>query len=256
MPLDFPRTSRGVGSAIAFAVGSEHTSSEYNGNHWHYRMAKPPVIEPHQVRHALKIAAITGQNPLRDVALLLLFYGTGITPNEAAKLVVSDYLHANGKVRVESAVRPEIAFNGNVRPLIWASAKICHAIDDYLAYRLVARHCITTTAAAYRGLDPNGPLFLTGEGQPFAFTKRVTGTGAISYSCETLTEIVRRLHQQAGIEGGNASAARRTFAVRLHRDGRSLKLIQELIGVSSLSAVKHLVEGDPVRLASIVSGVI
>jgi site-specific recombinase XerD len=65
---------------------------------------------------------------------------------------------------------------------------------------------------------------------------------------------VRRLHQQAGLEGGNASSARRTFAVRLHRDGRSLKLIQERIGVSSLSAVKNLVEGDPVRLSAIVTG--
>ncbi|WP_175083972.1 hypothetical protein [Trinickia soli] len=71
-----------------------------------------------------------------------------------------------------------------------------------------------------------------------------------------MTEIVRRLHQQAGIEGGDASAARRSFAVQLHRQGRSLKLIQTLIGVSSLSAVKNLIEADPVRLAAIVSGVI
>ncbi|MXN79847.1 tyrosine-type recombinase/integrase [Burkholderia sp. 4701] len=217
-------------------------------------MAK--VVEPHQLRHALKVAAVTGQNPARDVALLLLFYGTGVTPNEAAKLLVSDYLEANGDVRIESAVRAEIAFNGKARPLVWANAKTCRAIDDYLAYRLVARHGVTTSPAAYRGLDPLGPLFRAGDGKPFTFTRRVTGSGAISYSCETLTEIVRRLHQQAGIEHGNASAARRTFAVRLHRDGRSLKLIQELIGVSSLSAVKNLIEGDPVRLSSIVSGVI
>ncbi|WP_186008309.1 hypothetical protein [Burkholderia pseudomallei] len=76
------------------------------------------------------------------------------------------------------------------------------------------------------------------------------------YSCETPTEIVRHLHQQAGIEGGNALATRRTFAVRLHRDCRSLKLIQELIGVSSLPAVKNLIDGDPVRLSAIVRGVI
>jgi site-specific recombinase XerD len=219
-------------------------------------MAKPPVIESHQLRHALKVAAVTGQNSARDVALLLVFYGTGIMPNEAAKLLVSDYLEANGSVRVESAVRAEIAFNGKTRPLVWANAKTCKAIDDYLAYRLAARHGVTTAPSAYRGLDPHGPLFLKGEGEPFAFTRRVTGSGAISYSCETLTGIVRRLHQQAGIEGGNASAARRTFAVRLHRDGRSLKLIQELIGVSSLSAVKNLMEGDPVRLSTIVSEVI
>jgi site-specific recombinase XerD len=159
-------------------------------------------------------------------------------------------------VRVESVVRPEIAFNGKPRPLVWANSRTCAAIDNYLKYRLAVRHGITTSPAAFRGLDPNSPLFMTGDGDPFAFTRRVTATGAVSYSCETITEIVRRLHQQAGIEHGNASAARRTFAVRLHRDGRSLKLIQELIGVSSLSAVKKLIEGDPVRLAPIVSGVI
>ncbi|RAS15462.1 site-specific integrase [Paraburkholderia bryophila] len=219
-------------------------------------MAKPPVIEAHQLRHVLTVAAVTGQNPIRDVVLLLLFYGTGLMPNEAGKLLVSDYLKANGSVRVDSAVRAEIAFNGKARPLVWANAKTCRAIDDYLAYRLVARHGVTTSPAAYRGLDQHGPLLRASDGEPFSFTRRVTGTGVISYSCESLTEIVRRLHQQAGIEGGNASAARRTFAARLHRDSRSLKLIQELIGDSSLSAVKNLIDGDPVRLSAIVSGVI
>ena len=219
-------------------------------------MPKSPVIEHHQVRHALKIAAVMGQNTERDVALLLVFYGTGLTANEVAKLKVSDYLTPTGRVLAETVLRAEIAFNGKSRPLMWASNKICTAIDDYLKLRLRGRHGITTAPAEYRGLDPHGPLFLTGEGEPFAFTRRITPAGAVSYSCESLTEIVRRLHQQAGIEHGNASAARRTFAVRLHRDGRSLKLIQQLIGVSSISAVKNLVEGDPVRLSSIVSGVI
>lgn len=219
-------------------------------------MPKPLVIEEHQIRHALKVAAVTGQNSKRDVALLLVAYGTGLMPNEIAKLLVSDYLQANGQTRIESLVRAEIAFNGKVRPLLWASAKVRAAIDVYLEHRLAFRHGTTTSPAAYRGLDYQGPLFLTGEGEPFAFTRRVTAAGAISSSCESLTEIFRRLHRQAGISNGNASSARRTFAVVLHRQGRSPKLIQDLIGVSSLSAVKRLIESDPVRLATIVSGVI
>lgn len=219
-------------------------------------MAKPPVFEEHQLRHAIKVVAVTGQNSKRDVALLMVPYGTGLMPNETAKLLVSDYLTPSGNVLIESQVRAEIAFNGRARPLLWSSQKLRAAIDRYLEHRLATRHGVTTSPAAYRGLDPNGPLFLTGEGEPFAFTRRVTSTGAISYSCKTLPEIYRRLHQQAGIQNGNASAARRTLAVMLHRQGRNPKVIQELIGVSSLSAVKRLVESDPVRLATIVSGVI
>ncbi|MBF6989311.1 site-specific integrase [Cupriavidus sp. IK-TO18] len=219
-------------------------------------MSKPQVIEEHQIRHAQKVAAVTGQNSRRDVALLLVAYGTGLTPNEIAKLLITDYLKANGEVVIESIVRAEIAFNGKERPLLWASVKVREAIDQYLEHRVAARQGINARPTAYRGLDHQGPLFLTGEGEPFTFTRRVTPSGADSYSCESLAEIYRRLHQQAGIANGNASAARRTFAVRLHRQGRNPKLIQELIGVSSLSAVKRMVESDPVRLATIVSGVI
>jgi site-specific recombinase XerD len=219
-------------------------------------MSKSPVIEHHQMRHALKVAAVTGHTPLRDVALLAVFYSTGITANETAKLSVSDYLAEDGQTRVDSTLRAEIAFNGKARPLVWANHKACAALDDYLCHRSEQRQGVTTAPAAYRGLDPHSPLFLTDAGEPFTFTRRVTRTGAASYSCESLTEIVRRLHLQAGIEQGNASAARRSFAVGLHRQGRSLKIIQKLIGVSSLAAVKRLVDGDPVTLASVVRGVL
>jgi site-specific recombinase XerD len=219
-------------------------------------MAKAPVIELHRIRHALKVATVTGQSPLRDVALLAALYSTGITPNEAAKLVVSDYLTQDGTVRVESTLRAEIAFNGKARPLLWANATARETLGDYLRLRIVARHGISTARAAYRGLDHASPLFLASDGAPFTFTRRITRTGAASYSCESLNEIVRRLHTQAGIESGSANAARRTFAVNLHRQGRSPKLIQKLIGVSSLAAVKRLVDSDPVTLVSVVRGVI
>lgn len=58
------------------------------------------------------------------------------------------------------------------RPLIWASAKTCAAIDECLALRLAKRQAITTNRAAYRGLDQNSHLFLAGDGEPFTFTPR------------------------------------------------------------------------------------
>jgi site-specific recombinase XerD len=123
-------------------------------------MAKAPVIELHQVRHALKVAAVTGQAPLRDVALLVVLYSTGITPNETAKLVFSDYLAEDGSARVDSALRPEVAFNGKGRPLVWANGKARGALDGYLQYRCEARHGVITARTAYGGLDPASPIFL------------------------------------------------------------------------------------------------
>ncbi|WP_321944029.1 site-specific integrase [Paraburkholderia tropica] len=219
-------------------------------------MAKAPVIELHEIRHALKVAAVTGQTPLCDVALLAVFYSTGLTSNEAAKLTVADYCAEDGGVRSDATVRAEIAFNGKSRPLLWANRRARESLDEYLRHRVSVRHGVSTARAAYRGLDPCSSLFLADDGTSFAFTRRFTRSGTASYSCETLTGILRRLHQQAGIERGNASAARRSFAVLLHRQGRSLKLIQNLIGVSSLAAIKSLVDSDPVALASIVRGVL
>jgi site-specific recombinase XerD len=153
-------------------------------------------------------------------------------------------------------MRAEIAFNGKERPLFWASRYVRQALDAYVAARLARGHGVTTRPQEYRGIDGAGPLFLTSAGTPLLFTKRHTSTGRISYSCESLTAIYRRLHQQAGIENGSASAARRTLAVNLRRNGVDLDTIRRLLGLSTLSAVKRIVDSDPARLGAIVARVI
>lgn len=140
--------------------------------------------------------------------------------------------------------------------MFWTARYVRQAVDEYLAARLAQGHGVTTRPQEYRGLDGTGPLFLTSAGTPLLFTKRHTSTGRISYSCESLTAIYRRLHQQAGIENGSANAARRTLAVNLRRNGVDLDTIRSLLGLSSLSAVKRIVDSDPVRLGAIVSRVI
>jgi site-specific recombinase XerD len=208
-------------------------------------MAKAPVVEQHEFLDAVKVAAVTGLAKERDVALLWVAYGTGMMPIELARLTVGDFLSDDGSVRVDSQIRAEIAFNGQARPLYWSGKSVVTAVSGYLAARERAGH----------GIDHESPLFLTYDGHPFTFTPRKTKAGKDSFSCESLTGIIRRLHYQAGIEGGSALSARRTFGVRLHRKGYDLRHIQVLLGVQSISAVKKMVEADPVRLGAIVSRV-
>ena len=195
-------------------------------------MTKALFVEKHQFAHMAKVAAITGQSPQRDVALLAVAYGTGLQSNEVARLLVSDFLHADSSVKRETVLRREIEFNGKERDLFWTARYVRHAVEEYLAARLAQGHGVTTRPQEYRGLDGAGPLFLTSAGTSLLFTKRHTSTGRISYSCESLTAIFRKLHQQAGIESGSANAARRTLAVTLRRNGVDLDTIRTVLGLS------------------------
>lgn len=219
-------------------------------------MAKAPYIEEGRLRHLLKVAAVSGESPLRNVALLTTVYGTGMMLTEIARLPVRAYLNGDGSVRVQSYVDAAIAYNGKERPIYWSNVKVVKAIDAYLGYRLTYRHGLAPMATAYRGLDPDGPIFLTGDGEPYKLIERRTSKGAVSYSCDSLSQLFRKLHLQAGIEGASAMSGRRTFAVRLANNGFDLRHINELLGHETLTATKRLIDADPVSLRALVARVI
>lgn len=218
-------------------------------------MAKAQAIEDKDLRHLFKVAAVSGEWPVRDTALLYVLYGTGGTLTEIASLKVSDYLNERGEVLADTEWREAIAYNNKARPLHWVNSKVTEAVNAYLAERLERKHGLTTRAAAYRGLDPDSTLFLRDDGAPYQLVKRTTKSGVISYSCDSLSQRYRLLHTQAGIEA-NAQSGRRTFAVRLYRKGYDLRHIAELLGHNSLTATKRLVDADPIKLSDIVAGVI
>jgi site-specific recombinase XerD len=219
-------------------------------------MAKAPYIEVGRLRQLLKVAAISGESPLRNVALLTTVYGTGMMLTEIARVPICEYLNGDGSVRVKSCVDAAIAYNGKERPIYWSNTKVVKAIDAYLAYRVAYRHRLSRMATEYRGLDPHGPIFLTGDGEPYKLIERRTGSGGFSYSCDSLSQLFRKLHLQAGIEGTSAMSGRRTFAVRLANKGFDLRHINELLGHETLTATKRLIDADPGRLGAIVAGVI
>lgn len=219
-------------------------------------MAKPPVIEDKQVEHLIKATAAYSRVPERDTALLLTLYGTALNVTELATIKVSSYLKPDGTVLVTSTVAPDIAHNGNERPLFWSNKRVVAAMDKYLEWRLLRKHSTTIKKGAYRGLDPDSPIFLTDDGQPYSLTKRVLPSGALSYSCNTLGAYISRVHANAGIEGGSAASARRTLAVKLHRKGYDLVHIATLLGQKSVSTTRRLVSQDPARLADIVAGAV
>lgn len=218
-------------------------------------MKNSTLISPREVEQAIKVASVTGQTPERDVALMLVAYGTGMMPNELAKIAIADYLNQDGTVKVKSSVRAEIAFNGQERALLWVNQRVKTALDAYLAERVRYGACLGADGE-YRGLAPGSPIFLTVEGKPFTFTRRITKAGSVSYSCETLTGVIRRIHTQAGIVAGSALSARLSFMVRLAQDGFDARHIQRCLGVKSLSAVRKVTDNVEVDLSRMMSAAI
>lgn len=218
-------------------------------------MAKTPYVEDRDLKKMLKIAAVSGELPVRNVPMLRTLYGTGMTLQEIARLPIKAYLSVNGDVLDESYVSEDVAYNGTSRPVFWSNKELIAALDEYLAYRIENRQMVTTRKGAYRGLDPDSPVFLTDEGEPYKLTKRKTAAGTISYSCDSLSQLFRKLHMQAGVNGASATSARRTFAVRLHNKGYDLKSIKVLLGLKTLRSTKNLIDADPVRLGAIAAGV-
>ena len=162
-------------------------------------MAKPPYIEDKQLRHMLKVASVSGDSPVRDVALLYVAYGTGAMLTELASITVRDYLNEDGSVRENSAIRAAIAHNNRERPLYWSNPRLIAALDAYITHRITAKHGVTVRTEAFRSLDPDGPLFRRADGEPYGLIQRKLASGTISYSCDSLSQVFRRLHAQAGI---------------------------------------------------------
>ena len=159
-------------------------------------MAKPQVIEDAQMRHAFKVAAVAGQTPARDVALLHVLYGTGMMANEVAQLEVGDVLDERGEFRRQSEVRAAISFNGRARPVFWVNQRVRDALSAYFVERLKLGHGVTAWRSQWRGLVQLGPVFLTNDGRPFTLTTSKTAACNTSRSCESLNS-----HSQAARPG-------------------------------------------------------
>lgn len=172
------------------------------------------------------------------MALLLVLFSTAAKPLEIARLEVRDYLHANGSVREDSVMRPEVAVNGKARPLFFASAKANAAIDTYLDERVRCGHGVAMSAA-YRGPDPMSRLFLTDDGKAMPIKIRQKGKQR-HYLCGAILDVYRKIFARSGLKGVSALSARRTVAQKLKERGTGDEDIGKILGLKEKNSVRNL----------------
>lgn len=216
-------------------------------------MAKPPVVEPRDLEHAVKVSRVSGSQGVRNAALLYTLFGTGLTPSEIGALRVADVVTTHGEIKRKTLVRAEISYNGYERTLYWSNAKVRQALEDYLAWRRT-NQIGAGTPGRFGDLDPHSFFFInvrTGEG----FTETTyQKQGKEHSSAMVLSALFRQLLKQAGV-AGNARSGRRSLAVYMARQGKDPAIVREMLGLRSISAAKAMMQHDPVRMADIVAKV-
>jgi len=188
------------------------------------------------------------ENANRDVALLYVLFCTGAKPIEIARMLVSDYLNADGSVRECSESPAGGRVSARRRPLFFKSARACMALDAYLAERVRCK-LGTRSPDSYRGLDPDSALFLTETGRRFEM--RARGAQDPREHCPLMMATFRIIFQRARWAGFTAQGARRLVARRLAERGADEHQVGELLGLSSTRSVRRLLSYEPIPLASL-----
>jgi integrase/recombinase XerC len=180
----------------------------------------PKALSEEDAAEALAVAptlARTAWQQKRDLALLMLLYGSGLRLGEALGLT-------RGAAPIEAGTI-SITGKGAKTRLVPVLPAVAEAVADYLA------HCPHRLASS-------GPLFVGARGGPLN-PRLVQGTMA-------------QLRALLGLpEGATPHALRHSFATHLLAGGADLRAIQELLGHASLSTTQRYTAIDGASLAAV-----
>lgn len=200
------------------------------------------VLSDKQLRHAIRVAEISGRIPIRDVMLLLLTHTTGLRITEVSLLKISDVMLGTGVLKREVFIRAITTKSHRARTVYLTHPKTIAAIEAWLAYRRVRAWCLTGVPDQYRGIDPESKLVLTRKGRAFEQSRKYKlmfdGRTDVYFSCDALQAVMTRLFKQAGIRGASSHRGRRGLATRVVAQTGDVELASILLGHSTIEEVR------------------
>jgi len=152
----------------------------------------------------------------RDLAILLLLYGSGLRIAEAMGL-------QGGTLPIGPSIR--VIGKGNKARVVPVVPAVREAIDQY------AQSCPWP-------IEPHGPLFIGVRGGPL--------------SADLVRRAVRNARRRLGLPDSlTPHALRHSFATHLLAGGADLRSLQELLGHASLSSTQIYTDVDAARLLDV-----
>jgi integrase/recombinase XerD len=166
-------------------------------------MAKQAKTLNHQeIRRVLDYTA-TRKHSIRNRALVLTSFLSGMRCGELSSLRYCDVVNADGTIKNEIRLSADQT-KGNQARVVFVNEKLRKELEAY--------------AATHKPINTHRKFF---------YSQKSTSDG---FTANTLTQFFHYLYRRVGIDGASSHSGRRTFATNIASKGVGIKVLQKLLG--------------------------
>ena len=172
------------------------------------------VLNNTEVRKVLDYVA-TRKHSLRNRALVMMMFNTGMRVSEVASLRIRDVMDTDSNIKNEIRLLAENTKTNEART-VFVNEKLRRELQNY------AKLLVNT--------NPNCKFFYSQKRDSDGFT------------ANTLTQHFHYLYKRVGLDGCSSHSARRTFITTLANKGIGVRVIMGLSGHKALSSVQCYID--------------
>ena len=172
------------------------------------------VLNSTEIRRVLDYVA-TRKHALRNRALVMIMFNTGMRVSEVASLRIRDVIDSEGNIKNEIRLLAENTKTNEART-VFVNEKLRKELEQY--------------ARLLKGTNTNNKFF---------YSQKLTSDG---FTANTLTQHFHYLYKRVGLDGASSHSSRRTFITTLANKGIGVRVIMGLSGHKALSSVQCYID--------------
>ncbi len=172
------------------------------------------VLNNTEVRKVLDYVA-TRKHALRNRALVMMMFNTGMRVSEVASLRIRDVMDSEGNIKNEIRLLAENTKTNEART-VFVNEKLRRELQQYTKL-------ITSDNINYK----------------FFYSQKRDSDG---FTANTLTQHFHYLYKRVGLDGASSHSSRRTFITTLANKGIGVRVIMGLSGHKALSSVQCYID--------------
>ena len=167
----------------------------------------------------------TRKHAARNRAMLMTTFLSGMRVGEVSSLRIKDVIDAEGNVRNEIRLTPEMTKGDSAR-IVFVNERLRKELEQYLRI--------------HKSNNPDSKLF---------YSQKKSSNG---FNANTLTQHFHFLYKRAGVDGASSHSGRRTFITNLASKGVGVRVLMNLAGHKSIATTQAYIDINDNMLRSAV----